>query len=79
MCQLQRAKFKSDIQRIRFAAISVGTSRKSFFTGSDFNDGMGDDYFGSDRVVDDLMRRVRQKMPNLSVETIYGYGYRLLV
>ena len=39
----------------------------------------GDDYFGSDRVVDDLMRRLRQKMPNLSVETIYGYGYRLLV
>lgn len=37
----------------------------------------GDDYFGSDRVVDDLMRRLRQKMPNLSVETIYGYGYRL--
>ncbi len=37
----------------------------------------GNDYFGSDRVVDDLMRRLRQKMPNLSVETIYGYGYRL--
>ena len=39
----------------------------------------GNDYFGSDRVVDDLMRRLRQKMPKLSVETIYGYGYRLLV
>lgn len=39
----------------------------------------GTDYFGSDRVVDDLMRRLRQKMPNLSVETIYGFGYRLLV
>jgi len=38
----------------------------------------GDDYFGSDRVVDDLMRRLRKKMPNLSIETIYGYGYRLL-
>ena len=37
----------------------------------------GSDYFGSDRVVDDLMRRLRQKMPDLSVETIYGYGYRL--
>ena len=31
----------------------------------------GNDYFGSDRVVDDLMRRLRQKMPKLSVETIY--------
>ena len=39
----------------------------------------GSDYFGSDRVVDDLMRRLRQKMPKLSVETIYGYGYRLLI
>lgn len=38
----------------------------------------GSEYFGSDRVVDDLMRRLRQKMPDLSVETIYGYGYRLL-
>ena len=37
----------------------------------------GDDYFGSDRVVDDLLRRLRQKMPSLNVETIYGYGYRL--
>ena len=38
----------------------------------------GSEYFGSDRVVDDLMRRLRQKMPALSVETIYGFGYRLL-
>lgn len=38
----------------------------------------GREYFGSDRVVDDLMRRLRQKMPDLSVETIYGFGYRLL-
>lgn len=38
----------------------------------------GDDYTGSDRVVDDLMRRLRNKMPQLRVETLYGYGYRLL-
>ncbi len=37
----------------------------------------GSDYYGSDRVVDDLMRRLRQKMDKLDVETIYGYGYRL--
>lgn len=37
----------------------------------------GSDYFGSDRVVDDLVRRLRKKMPNLNVNTIYGYGYRL--
>ena len=34
-------------------------------------------YFGSDRVVDDTLRRLRKKMPNLSIHTIYGFGYRL--
>jgi len=38
----------------------------------------GNDYFGSDRVVDDLVRRVRAKMPRININTIYGYGYRLV-
>lgn len=38
----------------------------------------GKNYYGSDRVVDDLLRRLRQKMPNLKIETIYGFGYKLL-
>ena len=38
----------------------------------------GTDYFGTDRVVDDLVRRLRKKMPQLNVETIYGYGYRMI-
>lgn len=38
----------------------------------------GDDYFGTDRVVDDLVRRLRKKMPKLNIETIYGYGYRMI-
>ncbi len=37
----------------------------------------GNDYFGSDRVVDDLIRRLRKKMPKLNIETVYGYGYRV--
>lgn len=37
----------------------------------------GEDYFGSDRVVDDLIKRIRKKMPGFNIETIYGYGYRL--
>lgn len=37
----------------------------------------GIDYFGSDRVVDDLVRRLRKKMPKLNLNAIYGYGYRL--
>ena len=41
------------------------------------NELWGENYFGSDRVVDDLVRRLRKKIPELKVETIYGHGYRL--
>ena len=34
-------------------------------------------YYGSDRVVDDTLRRLRKKMKDLNIHTIYGYGYRL--
>ena len=37
----------------------------------------GTDYFGSDRVVDDTLRRLRKKMPDLNIHTLYGFGYRL--
>ena len=37
----------------------------------------GENYFGSDRVVDDLIRRMRKKLKRLRVETLYGYGYRI--
>jgi len=38
----------------------------------------GEDYFGSDRVVDDTIRRVRKKLPNANIETLYGFGYRMV-
>jgi two-component system response regulator CssR len=38
----------------------------------------GDNYFGSDRVVDDTIRRLRKKMDKLSIDTVYGYGYKLV-
>lgn len=38
----------------------------------------GDDYFGSDRVVDDTIRRLRKKLDGLSIDTVYGYGYKLV-
>lgn len=38
----------------------------------------GNDYFGTDRVVDDLIRRLRKKMSKLNIEAVYGYGYRLI-
>ena len=56
----------------------IKNKAKAFSRDQILNNVWGMDYFGSDRVVDDLMRRLRQKLPNLSVETIYGYGYRLL-
>ena len=39
----------------------------------------GEDYFGSDRAVDDLVKRIRKKIPEIPLETVWGYGYRLRV
>lgn len=50
---------------------------KSFSREEILNLFWGNDYFGTDRVVDDLVRRLRKKMPELNINTIYGYGYRL--
>ena len=41
------------------------------------NEIWGEDYYGSDRVVDDLIRRLRKKI-DIDLNTIYGYGYRLV-
>ncbi len=35
-----------------------------------------DDYFGNDRIVDNYIKTIRRKLPNILIETIYGYGYR---
>ena len=37
----------------------------------------GNDYYGTDRAVDDLIRRLRKKLKELRIEAVYGYGYRL--
>ncbi|MBX0357984.1 response regulator transcription factor [Halobacillus sp. Nhm2S1] len=37
----------------------------------------GEDYYGSDRAVDDLIKRLRKKMKDLPIETVWGHGYRL--
>lgn len=42
------------------------------------NNVWGEDYFGSDRVVDDTIRRLRKKVSKLNIETVYGYGYKLV-
>ena len=55
----------------------LNNKNKSFSRDEILNTIWGDDYFGSDRVVDDLVRRLRKKMKKLNVNTVYGYGYRL--
>ena len=56
----------------------VTNKEKSFSRDDILNFIWGENYFGTDRVVDDLIRRLRKKMPLLDINTIYGYGYRLL-
>lgn len=56
----------------------VSNKKKSFSRDDILNNIWGENYFGTDRVVDDLVRRLRKKMPLLDINTIYGYGYRLL-
>ncbi|MDD3478166.1 MAG: response regulator transcription factor [Candidatus Izemoplasmatales bacterium] len=34
-------------------------------------------FYGSVRLVDDLMRRLRKRLPELEVTALYGFGYRL--
>ena len=41
------------------------------------NEVWGSDYYGSDRVVDDSIRRLRKKLNDLNINTVYGFGYRL--
>lgn len=40
------------------------------------NDIWGQDYYGNDRIVDNYIKNIRRKLPELALETIYGYGYR---
>jgi len=56
----------------------LNNKNKSFSRDDILTNIWGEDYFGSDRVVDDLVRRLRRKMPNLNINTLYGYGYRLI-
>jgi len=55
----------------------ITNKNKSFSREDILNNVWGNDYFGTDRVVDDLVRRLRKKMPDININTIYGYGYRL--
>ena len=55
----------------------IQNKNKSFSRDDLLNNIWGSNYFGSDRAVDDLVRRLRKKMPKLYISTLYGFGYRL--
>lgn len=55
----------------------IQNKNKSFSRDDLLNNIWGSNYFGSDRAVDDLVRRLRKKMPKLNISTLYGFGYRL--
>ena len=55
----------------------INNKNKSFSREEILKNVWGTDYFGNDRVVDDLIRRVRKKLPKLNINTLYGFGYRL--
>lgn len=55
----------------------LNNKQKSFSREEILNLVWGNNYFGSDRVVDDLVRRLRKKLSKINISAIYGYGYRL--
>lgn len=79
----KRMVFKDDIEislttlEFDLLMMFLNHKKKSFSRDDILKCVWGDDYFGSDRVVDDLVRRLRKKMPNIHIHTLYGFGYRL--
>lgn len=63
-----------DLLEYFFENINVAISRNDIL-----DHVWGVDYFGSERVIDDTLRRIRKKIPELPIETVYGFGYILRV
>lgn len=80
----QRTVFFGEIEvqltKMEFELLSYLAENKNILISRDqiLRNVWGDDYFGSDRVVDDTIRRLRKKVDRLNIETVYGYGYKLV-
>lgn len=80
----QRTVFLGEIEiqltKMEFELLSYLAENKNILISRDqiLRNVWGDDYFGSDRVVDDTIRRLRKKVDKLNIETVYGYGYKLV-
>jgi len=75
---LNKKEIKLTTLEFDLVVLFIKNKGKSFSREEILNTIWGEDYFGTDRVVDDLVRRVRKRLSMLKIEAIYGYGYRLL-
>ena len=79
----QRAVFKGDTQidlttkEFDLLMLFVKNRGTAFLREQILEKVWDDNYYGSDRVVDDTLRRLRKKLADLNIQTIYGFGYRL--
>ncbi|PAB60120.1 response regulator transcription factor [Anaeromicrobium sediminis] len=80
--ETQRAVFKNNMpieltsKEFDFLKLLAKNTGQAFSREQIINCIWGVNSYVNDRVVDDLIRRLRRKLPNLRIETIYGYGYR---
>ena len=76
--ELNQKNIKLTTLEFDLLLLFIKNKDKCFSREEILNSVWGNDYFGTDRVVDDLVRRVRKKLPKVKIDAIYGYGYRLL-
>lgn len=65
------------VKEYEFLDLLINSHEKAISRADIIDSVWGVDYIGSERVVDDTLRRLRKKLPNLPLETVYGYGYIL--
>jgi two-component system response regulator CssR len=75
--ELNQKNMKLTTLEFDLLLLLIKNKDKCFSREEILNSVWGDNYFGTDRVVDDLVRRVRKKLPKVKIDAIYGYGYRL--
>lgn len=79
----QRAVYKDGIpcdltfKEFEMAKYFIENSNKALSREEILDHVWGKDYFGSPRVIDDTLRRLRKKLESLNIEVVYGYGYIL--
>ena len=76
--ELNKKEIKLTTLEFDLVVLFLKNKGKCFSREEILNSVWGDNYFGNDRVVDDLIRRVRKKLSKIKIEAVYGYGYRVL-